>query len=544
MFTKYFATTSLIAAMALTPIASAPAQAQVDDARGLIGGLLLGGAILGGIAASQQPPRVIRPAPQPPQAAPAPQSPRAAPAPQRPRPQATYNPPRPSIPATEAGRQVQTALNYFGFDAGYVDGQVGRATRAAVERYQAALGYPVNGRSFPEPQAQYLIGAYLWATNGGAGQTGLSGAPLLVAYREVLNGNGGNGGPVVAGQPGGTTTVIVNPATTTVVPTPGSAQPVTTASSSGTPVVPNLFAGASDAPVLSSRCDAVALQGQANGGMMTLGNLSNPGFALSEQFCTARASAVNQGHDLTEAIAGMTYEQITVQCQGFSEAIATQTSLVGVVSPQQATAATQGFAITTGIPTPELAATARVCLGVGYGSDDMAMAMGSALILVATGEPAYGELLGHHLREGYGLEADAHRAHEWYDASLNALIAGAPAVFSPSDAGRLPLIRQAVAVTFGAPLAPTPTAVQPQVPVIPGAASFAPQVVAPAPTPAPTLAPTPAPQQVAGTQPAPVIAPRVVPTPAPSGNEPTIEPFLVQEPDIGVSSLPTFEVQQ
>ncbi|MBF9045189.1 hypothetical protein HKCCE4037_17735, partial [Rhodobacterales bacterium HKCCE4037] len=458
-------------------MATVPAQAQVDDARGLIGGLLLGGAILGGIAASQQPqPRVIHPAPQ------QPRPPQAGPAPQQPRPQATYNPPRPTIPATEAGRQVQTALNYFGFDAGFVDGQVGRNTRAAVERYQAALGYPVNGRSFPEPQAQYLIGAYLWATNGGAGQTGLQGTPLLVAYRDVLN---GTAGPVIAGNPGGgsTTTVIVNPATTTVVPE--GQPPVTTVSASGAPVVPNLFAGSSGAPVLSSRCDAVALQGQANGGMMTLGNLTNPGFALSEQFCTARASAVNQGHDLTDAITGLTYEQVSVQCEGFRDAVSAQASLVGVVSPQQATAAAQGFAITTGIPQEELAATARVCLGVGYGADDMDMAIGSALILVALGEPAYGELLGHHLREGYGLTADEHRAHEWYDAALTALAAGAPAVFSPSDAGRLPLIRQAVAVSFGGTLQPTQTSLQPQVPVIPGAASFAPQVVAPAPAPVP-----------------------------------------------------------
>ncbi len=530
MFSKYFMTTSLIAAIALTPMASAPAQAQVDDSRGLIGGLLLGGALLG-IAASQQPrPRVVQPAPpqQPPQV----QPPTSQPRPQQPRPQATYNPPRPAIPATEAGRQVQTALNYFGFNAGYVDGQVGPATRAAVERYQAALGFPVNGRSFPEPQAQYLIGAYLWASNGGAIQSGLQGAPLLVAYRDVLD---GTAGPTVAGNPGGsTTTVIVNPATTTIVPE--GAAPVTTVSASGTPEVPNLFAGASDAPVLSSRCDAVALQGQANGGMMTLGNLTNPGFALSEQFCTARASAVNQGHDLTEAIVGMTYEQISVQCQGFSEALATQSSLIGLVSPQQVTASAQGFAITTGIPQAELAATARVCLGVGYGADDMQMAMGSALILVASGEPAYGELLGHHLREGYGLEADGHRAHEWYDASLNALAAGAPAVFSPSDAGRLPLIRQAVAVSFGGTLQPTPTALQPQVPVIPGAATFAPNVAPQAVAPAPA----PAPQQVAGVQPAPV----QVPTPV-AGNEPRIEPLVVdQEPNITGFSLPTFEVQQ
>lgn len=504
MFAKYLTSASLVAAIAISPIATAPAQAQ--DARDVLGALLLGGAVGAAIAASNQP-RTTVVVPQQPTAQPAP--PRQ---PQQPRQV------RPAIPATEAGRQVQTALNYFGFDAGYVDGQVGPATRRAVERYQAALGHPVNGNSFPEPQAQYLIGAYLWATNGGQGQTGLNGTPLLVAYRGVLD---GTTGPTYAGQPGGGTTVIVNPGTTTVVPAPGTnAPPVTTVAAPTAGPVPNLFAGSSAAPVLSSRCDAVALQGQANGGMMTLGNLGNPGFALSEQFCTARASAVNQGHDLTDAITGLTYAQIGEQCEGFAGAIAQQTALIGNVTPQQAVASAQGFAYSTGIPQAELAGTARVCLGVGYSTDNMQMAMGSALILAAAGEPAYGELLGHHLREGFGVAADDYRAHEWFEVSLTAIESGAPAVFSPSDAGRLPLIRRAVAITLGGQPQVVPTGAPAPVPTL----NFAPQnVVVPAPQAVPRPSVNPAPVQVV--QPVQVpIAPRIVPAPV------VPEVVLSQEP--------------
>ena len=50
------------------------------------------------------------------------------------------------IPSTQAGREIQTSLNYFGFDAGRVDGQLGRRTGAAVSNYQAYLGYPVTGQ--------------------------------------------------------------------------------------------------------------------------------------------------------------------------------------------------------------------------------------------------------------------------------------------------------------------------------------------------------------------------------------------------------------
>lgn len=515
MFAKYLMTSSLVAAIALTPITSAPAQAQ--DARDVIGGLLLGGALGVAIgAASQQPrTRVVPVAPPPPGARPAPpQQPGVRPAP----PQAQPAPPRqprvvrPAIPATEAGRQVQTALNYFGFNAGFVDGQVGPATRSAVERYQASQGYPINGREFPEPQAQHLIGAYLWATNGGAAQTGLQGQPLLSAYRQVLAGNTQPTNPA----PTGNTTVIVNPATTTVVPAPGTGGQVTTVAGAAGGPVPNLFAGASSTPVLSSRCDAVALQGQANGGMMTLGNLSNPGFALSEQFCTARASAVNQGHDLTQAISGLTYAEITEQCEGFSAAVAGQTALIGALTPQQAVGSAQGFAYTTGIPQAELAGTARVCLGVGYGTDNMDMAMGSALILVASGEPAYGELLAHHLREGFGVEADAPRAQAWYNLSLTAVEAGAPAVFSPTDAGRLPLIRQAVAIAFGGQPSPVPAAQVGPVPTL----NFA-----------PAHTPTAAPVQ----RQAPIIQPSPAPVNIEAGNEIVITPQNV---------LPTFQVNQ
>lgn len=523
MFAKYLTSASLVAAIAITPIAAVPAQAQ--DARDVIGGLLLGGAIGAAIASANQP-RTTVIVPQQPAAQP--QQPAAQP--HQPRPPRQV---RPAIPATEAGRQVQTALNYFGFDAGYVDGQVGPSTRRAVERYQAALGHPVNGNSFPEPQAQYLIGAYLWATNGGQGQTNLHGTPLLVAYRNVLN---GTTGPTYASQPGAgqpyvpapnTTTVIVNPGNTSVVPAPGTNAPpaVTTVAAPGTNVVPNLFAGASTSPVLSSRCDAVALQGQANGGQMTLGNLTNAGFALSEQFCAARASAMTQGHDLTQAITGLTYAQITGQCEGFSAAVSAQTGLIGAVTPQQAIGSTQGFAFSTGIPAAELAATARVCLGVGYSTDNMDMAMGSALILAASGEPAYGELLGHHLREGYGKAVDDYRAHEWFEVSLTAIEGGAPAVFNAADAGRLPLIRQAVAITLGGAPQVVPTSAPAQVPTL----NFAPQnVVAPAgqAVPRPSPAPTPAPVAVVRPEP---IAPRIVPAPV------VPEVVLSQEPEVVIA---------
>jgi hypothetical protein len=43
-------------------------------------------------------------------------------------------------------RDVQTALNDHGYDAGEADGQIGSKTRAAIRRYQTDNGLPVTGR--------------------------------------------------------------------------------------------------------------------------------------------------------------------------------------------------------------------------------------------------------------------------------------------------------------------------------------------------------------------------------------------------------------
>ena len=354
------------------------------------------------------------------------------------------------------------------------------------------MGYPINGQNFPEDQARYLTGAYLWATNGGAQQRGLSGVPLLHAYQDVLNGQ-----TQTAGAP-----IIVNPAPVTVVAAGGE-----TTASAGPGTVPNIFAGQSTDAALSDHCNAVALQSQANGGQMTLGNLANPAIALSEQFCNARGNAIATARDLADATVGFTWSEITDQCVQFSGAVSGQVQLIATVPPTQAELATRGFAIGTGIPQSDLAATSRVCLGVGYAEDNMQMALGAALILVSTGEQAYGELLAHHLREGFGLNEDAQQANAWYQSTLAAFRAGALPVFSPNDPGRLPLIQQAVAgslVPQPQPVnAASPSAVVPIIPV-PSTNGGAEPVFAPQVTPAPIVV-----------QPAPVSAPAPAPAPVP-----------------------------
>ncbi|MCV3270343.1 peptidoglycan-binding domain-containing protein [Roseobacter sinensis] len=73
---------------------------------------------------------------------------------------------RSSIPATQEGREIQTSLNYFGFNAGTVDGQLGRQSRTAISDYQSYMGYQPSGQltSF---EKELLLRSYNRAQAGG-----------------------------------------------------------------------------------------------------------------------------------------------------------------------------------------------------------------------------------------------------------------------------------------------------------------------------------------------------------------------------------------
>ena len=63
------------------------------------------------------------------------------------------------------------------------------------------------------------------------------------------------------------------------------------------------------------------------------------------------------------------------------------------------------FALSSGMAPAQLSGTAKICLSVGYRTDDMDVALASALLLTALGEAVYGELIGHHLALGFGAAA-------------------------------------------------------------------------------------------------------------------------------------------
>ncbi|MEO0401983.1 MAG: peptidoglycan-binding domain-containing protein, partial [Pseudomonadota bacterium] len=123
---------------------------------------------------------------------------------------------RQTIPATQEGRQIQSALNYFGFNAGTVDGQVGRTTRAAIGGYQTYLGYPSTG-SLNTFEQELLVSSYNRALAGGdqtfaqiaAQPDGTRG--LLKLYRsEIASGSGQTAQPLSPSLPPALPQDIVN----------------------------------------------------------------------------------------------------------------------------------------------------------------------------------------------------------------------------------------------------------------------------------------------------------------------------------------------
>lgn len=369
----------------------------------------------------------------------------------------------PRIPSTYEGRQIQTSLNYFGFNAGTVDGQLGRRSRDAVSSYQAYMGYPITGHLTPFEQ-NLLVSSHNRAQAGGYAVTQQAAANpdgtrgLLKTYRAEM-----------AGQPAGpvTGTPVVAAPTTLAPPTvPLGSVPVATTFAVAEPVAPAPsalpnFMGNGAEPSLTSHCNTVSLLTNTNGGFTTVSAMTDPNVALNEQFCLARTYAISSSESLVAKVQGFTSDQIVDQCQQFGPAMQPYVASLSVKPQQEVTSDVAGFILTTGMPPAQLKGTAQICLGVGYRIDDMDVALGSALMLFATGDHVYGELMGHHLALGFGTTRQVNAARVWYAKALEAIDSGAPAVFVPGQPERTELLRKASMSLGSGNAAPAQSQVQP-----------------------------------------------------------------------------------
>jgi peptidoglycan hydrolase-like protein with peptidoglycan-binding domain len=392
MGSKAFVMAALMAGVAVAP----GTRAAADFADGLVGGLV-GGAVSGIIINESAKARERKRATQQQQ-------------------QRVYRAPSVSSQQT---REEQTALNYFGFPAGPVDGVRGRNTRNAISQFQAHMGYPVTG-TLQDYERQFLISSYYRAQSGGAAtaqlvaQGGQGTRGLLHGYRDEARGLQQQG----QAQTGG-----------------------------GGAALPNLMAAGGDGRSLASHCNQVSLVTSSNGGFVTAASMQDARFALNEQFCLARTYAIAEGESMAASLQGITPETVESECRAFGPAMRDHVAALSLDGRATVLEGVRGFVRETGQSPAQLGGTARICLSVGYRIDNMDVALGSGLLLAALGEDAYSELMGHHLNEGFGTARRPELAREWFAAAVEAVEGGAEPVFAPGDSDRNALLRKAV---FGA----------------------------------------------------------------------------------------------
>jgi len=381
-----------------------------------------------------------------------------------------------------ANREVQVALNYFGFPVGTPDGAIGPRSRAAISEYQATLGFVPNG-NLNAFERDLLVASYYRAQAGGAAtlaqiaQDPRGAKGLLIAYRDERFGVVPQGGQMAAvpQAPGAALgfAAVGTAAAVAAVPQFGAAV------APAEPALPSFMGQGATQASLASHCNKVSLVTNSNGGFVTQVTMTDPAFALSEQFCLARTYAIAQGEDLVTKIAGFTPQQISEQCAGLGPVLKDHVSAVSVKSRDEVMQGVSGFVLGSGMAPAQLAGTAKICLGVGYVTDNMDVAIGSALILTVLGERGYGELMGHHLISGIGAAPRVDLALAWYDMGFEAETSGSTAVFAPGMADRASLVRLAAYSAAGRPI---PGATVPGAPVpASGLPSFTvPGVTAPA----------------------------------------------------------------
>lgn len=344
-------------------------------------------------------------------------------------------------PQCQANVEAQRALDYFGYNPGGADGVWGQNSRRAASGYEAEMGfYPVDGQ-LNDMERAFLVSSYQRAQSGyyGPHQTAyVQGGPraLLVSFNDERLGRFNAPATTTVTAP---TTTVVQPAPTTTVVQPA---PTTTVVAPAAPEAAPSFTGftvATAAPSMTAYCaDAMSNTPDAN---VTLAAAAMDQ-VMGQQFCLARDATQTDGAVIRASIAGMTPEQILAQCQGLAALVQPTVDALGSQPRANAEVAARGAL--SAMPSEQAITAGRICLSVGYEEDDATIALASALALSSQGEASYGELVGHHLRQGFGVTQNANAAQEWLLSTVDAIEAGAvPGFLAAEAAGRGAIIRAA-----------------------------------------------------------------------------------------------------
>lgn len=360
----------------------------------------------------------------------------------------------------EQNRQVQTALNYFGYNVGSADGVMGRRSRAGVSQFQAQMGFTPDGYIDPY-ERDFLLGSHQRALASSHvppyNQVMASQGPqgLLRTYRNEQLGITTQTAlqPTAPVQPVPAPQPAPQPVAVAPVPAPAPApapapqatqpQPAPVTARSDTATLPSFTFGQTDRSV-NEHCNEINVLTAANGGITAPGRVGDKEFALNEQFCLARTHAMAESTTITATIPNMTDAQIEAQCKGLSQVIAPQLGGLGNARPDQVIAEASATLQSSGQPMAQLVSGGKVCLGVGYRIDDAQMALASAVLLTAAGQLGYGEAVSHHMREGFGTaKADAGKSGAWMKIALDAVTSTAGAAVMGQSPDRVAVLQDA-----------------------------------------------------------------------------------------------------
>lgn len=330
--------------------------------------------------------------------------------------------PRRDAAQVEAAKQLQGALNHFGYDAGPVDGAPGRRTKAAVAVYQGSLGHPQTG-DITDVERQLLLDSMarermnpaeamqIAATN----PYGRRGLPA--AYRQMAMPAAAPFAPPVQNP-----NVAAQQA-----PVPEVAR------APGQAIMPTFGVPTEPVRSINGHCNQVTVLTTTNGGYASVNAMPDPTLALNEQFCLARTFAIAEGQKVAASV-GATQEQITSLCGILKQRFEPKLAGYGAKAPDTVAQEVRADIVAAGAPMEQMQVTGRVCLAEGYRTDDPTMATIAAATLAAADLRPYSELLGHHLREGFGTPANPSAAKVWVRDAMDRIKAGAAPVFLPGQA--------------------------------------------------------------------------------------------------------------
>jgi len=395
MFTRNVSAALVTASLVFVPVQ----RAQANDAAAILGGLIVGGIIVNEVSKNKKKKQS--------------QQRRATTTNS-----SAYNAQR------AQNRQVQAALNYFGYNVGTVDGSIGRNTRNGIARYQSDMGYNADGR-MDNYERDFLVSSQQRAE-----------ASVNVAPYNTILATQGRGGLLRTFR---NEQLGIAPKTAAVAPVPVPAPAPVPAAPKAVPAaqtapaaLPSFnFAGSGKS--IGTACNEINVLTAANGGVTSAARVTDAEFSLNEQFCLARTHAMAEAASIEATIPDLSSGQIEAQCKGLAQAVAPNVASLGSERPDVVISATSSFMQNSGQPMDRLISGGKVCLGVGYRTDDAEMALASAVLLAAGGQLGYGEIVSHQLREGFGVaQASPAKADEWMTLGLGAMTSGSPMVLGQS----------------------------------------------------------------------------------------------------------------